>query len=500
MDKNNRIHIGFIILGACGHMGGTALVGLPFLIEKLQQIEVDVNLLYLVDPVKKFDWDKILKWCEKKLGYSPGIYQKIKDALYSTKFFHSRSISPFPIIIYDASPTLYHYDNFSEIISQNNDLFYLCEKPMILDPNQIKDLKNLCSDYNFFCELIETENPVFKKTKQYIVENNLKIKKLSFWRAGSSGIKKAICAGRSGVSGGALIDKAPHDFSITIGLLEPEEIKEFNGTNTGSRVIEADIHRFTIAPEYFLEKEQRMFLDASNHSSKQIEIDYLKDRSKLSADGLFSTSVRWKRRDGLGDVHGNYLFSWIGYTGYPDESMAHPKEKEFINRLNQLGFHQKDWLVIAEEKGPMTFLGPPDFKKDTSSARYKCRVEEVRIGVIECDKKTIVCNFLTKYKQLYRYAYAVNTKGKREPIYKGKPGQDSSKLKGKDVMDVFYAVSKACLKNENAKYIARKATLLTHQAILKAQSHAIDKLKPSVNSSDCFEKLLPIFKARIEVL
>lgn len=500
MDKNKRRRIGFIILGACGYMGGTALVGFPLLFKKLQKIKVDVNLLYLVDPAKGFDWDKILNWCEKKLGYLPGIYRKIKDALHSIRFFHNSTIKLFPIIIYDASPTPAHYHNLSEIISQNNNLFYLGEKPLVLDPNQIKDLKKLPPDYNFFCELIETENPVFKKTKQYIVNNNLKIKKLSFWRAGGSGIKKAICAGRPGIAGGALIDKAPHDFSITIGLLEPNEIKEFDGTDTGSRVNEADIHHFIIAPEFFLEKEQRLFLDATNHSNEQIEIDYLKDRSKLSADGLFSTSVRWKRRDGLGDVQADYLFSWIGYKGYPDESRAHPKEKEFISRLNQLGFHQKDWLVIAEEKGPKTFSGPPDFKEDTKSARCICRIEEVRIGIIECDKKTIVCNFLTKYGQLCRYAYAVNTKGEREPIYKEKPEQDYSRLKGQDLMAVFFAVSKACLETGNARHIARKASLLTHQAMLKAQTHALDKLKPSVNSSDCFDKSLPIFKARIKVL
>jgi hypothetical protein len=480
-------------------MGGSAIKGFPLLFRKLKKESVDINLLYLVDPKKEANWNRLLDWCEKRIGYSPGIYRKIKDALHSARFFQDINIDAFPIIIYDASTAQFHYPNLSEIISQNrnNNLFYLGEKPLVFDAEQIKDLDNLPKDYSFFCELIETENPVFKKTKQYIADNKLKIKRLSFWRAGSNGIKQAISAGRQGVTGGALIDKSAHDFSISIGLLEPEEIKGFCEGKKGSQVTQADIHYFIIAKEYF-EKRQRVFLDASNNSSEQIEIDYWKDRSKLSADGLFSTSLIWRRRGKLGNVEADYLFSWLGYTGYPDESKAHPEEKKFVDRLNQLGFKQNEWLVIAKDKKPKSSSDPLEDKYNASNKRYKCRIEEIRIGIIECDKKTIVCNFLTKYKQLYRYAYAINTRGEREPIYEEKRGQASGILKIKDLMSVIYAVSKDCLKRGSSKYIARKATLLVHQAMFKAQSIALDKLKPSPNSLDCFNKVLPIFNAHIE--
>lgn len=499
MHKGKSEQIGLIIFGALGYMGGTARKGFPLLYNKLKKESIDIKLLYLVDPKKEANWNKILDCCEDEIGYTPGIYRTTKDALHSIRFIQDINIDALPIIIYDASTAQFHFHNFAEVRGQNTkkNLFYLGEKPMVFDPEQIEYLNNLPKDYKFFCELIETENPVFKKTKQYIVDNNLKIQELNFWRAGGTGIKQAISTGRQGVTGGALIDKSAHDFSISIGLLEPEKIKRFYKGKNGSRVVNADIHYFIIAKEYY-EREKKYFLNASNNSSPKIKINYQKDRSKISADGLFSTSIIWKRENNLGNVRANYLFSWLGYTGYPDESKAHPEEKIFIDKLKRLGFTQDEWLVVEKEKGEIFSFNHNKKKNHPVARRFKYRIEEIRIGIIECDKKTIVCNFLTKDKQLYRYAYAINARGERETIYKEKRGLDYNEIKKKELTNIIYAVSKDCLLKEKSKYVARKVTLLAHEAMFKAQARALDKLKPSVNSLDCFDKLLPIFNSHIK--
>ena len=60
---------------------------------------------------------------------------------------------------------------------------------------------------------------MFRAVEQYLAEERLQVERLWMWRAGSGGLRKALRADREVVFGGALEDKALHDFSITLGWL-----------------------------------------------------------------------------------------------------------------------------------------------------------------------------------------------------------------------------------------------------------------------------------------
>ena len=113
-----------------------------------------------------------------------------------------------------------------------------------------------------FCDFIELVNPVFETVRGFVAENSLSIQELWLWRAGSSAIKKAVVCDRDGVMGGAVEDKALHDFSISVGLLGPGQISWVELVRTeGAQTIcasPASIFRKTVGR--FLVAQMRAFL------------------------------------------------------------------------------------------------------------------------------------------------------------------------------------------------------------------------------------------------
>lgn len=307
------------------------------------------------------------------------------------------------------------------------------------------------------------------------MRKRLNLKGIHLWRAGSSAVKKVIKADRDGIQGGALLDKSPHDLSITVELLEPERIKGFN-------VKDAEIVLFIAAPEAVL-KGERAFLDAVNDSTKCIQLDYQRNRKTLSADGLISASVLWHLEDREEPISSNYLFSWLGVSGAGAKTGVPVSQQWFTGYLRRLRFPPDQWLAIDSDKGPKRWINPPEFKEVAHDATHLCTVQEVRVGIIECDQSTIVCNMLPKYNQV-RWAFEVKPDGTRDEIYSENqvketevPADRYKKLKGDDLGKIFYVASLAALgKNDKAKYIRRDAAILVHSVLFEIQEHAINKI------------------------
>ena len=510
-----------IICGA-GYMGTNALKSIDVLANWfLSKQNITIRLIFIVELNYQDKFEIIKKiWKPPYYIFDPECIPPIFESNDLLISFLNPIIQCFQntlFIVYDATPTSMHYDNLIFFLTKFpvklpiNKVAYLGEKPLFIYPEHLQYIKN--EDVSsLFCEFIETVNPVFLAVKNYLSKKNLIIKEIWFWRGGSSAIKKAIEADRPGISGGALLDKSPHDFSISIALLEPEEIEDLS-------VLDAEIYQFVIHPYYFRQKVPCLLntrnepLHAEDFNS--LIKDWDKSRDKIPADGLFSCDVDWKVK-GQKTIKGKYLFSWIGLSGeITDEKEGlgnkikieglHPKERCFVDKLYQLKFYPEEWLTAACELGP---------KKITNSY-YKCykwqaKVEEVRIGIIRCEEKDtskeiyIVCNFLSKYGQLKRFAKAVKKEGERvikEPIYEDSDSIDYGKEKRKDLAKIFSQVIMASFSNNNAKYISKEAAIKVHEAIFKAQKIAFNKIKQNLSSQNFdhwFNKALPIFNKKIK--
>src|SRR5258708_2774453 len=102
---------------------------------------------------------------------------------------------------------------------------------------------------------------------------------MKFWRASGGGTKIFIDAQRRGVQGGALLDKAPHDLSLSINFL--------GGSGVSGQLRNAEVHYLIPAPGSKPTEGCRALVDTQNDSIQKISIDF-EQRLKLPADGMCS--------------------------------------------------------------------------------------------------------------------------------------------------------------------------------------------------------------------
>jgi len=484
--------VGMVILGAGGYMGKNGIHALKYLSKKLEEENIALRLLSFAEP-REQNWEEIKDLCSSCINQRPLEANRLVEALPLVEAL--RGEDHYPVIIYDATPTTLHFGNLLEVHQrEDNTLLYLGEKPIFTDEYEIKYLtENTGEDFQFFCEFIETENPVFLAVHKYLnkVKTDLSIKEMWLWRAGCSGIKKAISIGRGGVEGGALEDKSLHDLSISAGLLGSTNIEEVI-------VEDARIHSLILHSDYFFKENRKAFLTAGNKSSSQI-IANLKEKDLLPADGLFSMRVTWKLPDR--EVPAKYLFSWVGYNQLE-------QELEFVSELERLGFpiEPADVESSYPKHAPRKWLDISEpFKYVNQTEHYQAKMQEVRIGIFKCDSATgekyIVCNFLSKYN-LHRYAYVVELKdGRAEIIETLFLDEDSSttyeEKKGADLSKIFDDVVKHAFGIKRADFIGRKTTLLTHGIMIEARKQAIENL--STDAERWFEAAKGIFERNITV-
>lgn len=455
-------------------MGTNGIQALAPLNKRLVESGIRLRFLCLAEP-KEEERKAAIQLCNACINHPPMEANKLSEALL--RLDGARSEDSYPVLIYDATPTTFHHSNLIAVLQrQDNSLFYLGEKPIFTDPFEKKHLiLNTGEDFEFFCELIETESPVFLSVKEYLTaHSDLKITNIWSWRAGCSGIKKAILIGRLGVEGGALEDKSLHDFSISVGLLGRPQIKEAEVSN-------AEIHSLILHRDYYFNDGERVFLTVGNHATSEILVD-LRKEDKIPADGLLSMEVLWKLEDR--DVPAKYLFSWIGFNELEQEA-------EFVNLMEKLGFplNPISANLADSEEIPRRWLDtskPFEYVGDVE--KYTAKMQEIRVGVFRCEEdgkeKYIVCNFLSKYN-LRRYAYVVEMTDGRpiitETLFVDE--QDSSTYeykKKEDLARVLHNVIKHAFRESVAEYIDRQTTLLIHDVMIRARKQAFEKLSTDV--------------------
>lgn len=472
--------VGMVILGAGGYMGSNGIKALPALLQKLSQSNIDLKFLCIAEPVDRKKRPAI-RLCKAVVNLPFEKVNWLPDAL--SKLRGARGDERYPVIIYDATPTTFHQQHLV-IVRDNQDtsLLYLGEKPIFTDPFEKKYLTYKAGhDFEFFSELIETENPVFLAVKKYLIKNQrLKISQIWSWRAGCSGIKKAIQLGRLGVEGGALEDKSLHDFSISVGLLGRPHIQ-------AAKVSNAVIHSLILHRDYYFQKANRKsFLTVGNGATKSVRVD-LKKEDLLPADGLFSMDVSWQLRERT--VPAKYLFSWLGFNNLPEE-------EPFVNLLNSLGFPlfplESDYSDLKKRPRRWLDISKP-FRSPGRTNTYEAKMQEIRVSVFKCvagsREKYIVCNFLSKYEskdKLRRYAYVVEVKNGRPEITDElfvEPVNDKSyeEKKADELSSIFFNVINHGLGDSKALFIDRDTSLLVHDVMIKARKQAYRKFQPNNN-------------------
>jgi hypothetical protein len=388
--------VGIIVCGA-GYMGRENFLegSLPLLIPELKKSRISCNYVYVIEPDKKTR--KNLEKYNKGLDFEDygtfSTHLELFDYIERNQIIKKLNF----LLFYDASPTSGHYDNMSVLSSFSKkygiESAYLGEKPLCADVTGIKDMNRLPYEL-IFCELIEMVNPVFLKVKDYIENKNLEILELYFWRAGSSALKKVIGTDRAGIQGGALLDKSPHDFSISVGLLGVDSIDdkevEPNLEPPPDKVgpenpikpiklsfiedVKANIHYFSIHQDFFVQKK-RCFLDARNYPLYEEEFNKFLKEWKIGpkplimpADGLFSCSFNWKIKDNR-KIKATYLFSWIGVVSNIEERKFISEEEIFIKKFKKFGLESKMWLDYQYQEPKVEW-----FKKELQT-------EDVRIDL-----------------------------------------------------------------------------------------------------------------------
>lgn len=469
------MRVGFVVLGAAGYMAHDN--GLPSLVRAKKELAlrgIEVELLALADPAF-FDEKRTVKSRGSAAKFFSDLNpcefysnseQAIRDAVFGIPASTSRRLDC--IIVYDASWALLHSENLSMVLfSTNERTFYLGEKPIFFDPETIRRVKQE-RFLQFFCDFIETSDPAVTEIKQLIKRNGYRIKDMAFWRAGSSGVKKIVGHDQAGVQGGALLDKAPHDFSISTMLLEPNEIEGFE-------VASAKIHHLIpkkVGAAFEILTAENKFVPPSSQCFDN-RTDKTGSRFTLAADGLSSCSINWKLTGGR-VVPCRYLFSWLGYMGHIGEQFHNEEEKWFVSQLDSFGLTTDEWLM----------------KEFHTGSERRCLETQARIGIITVEDEDgqeakFVSNFImaddkgSGQRAVRRWAKLYRTPKPGE-LNKAKGLElnvDNAKTyreqKIKDLADVFQRVSLSALGVQDAKYLGTKAAFAVHESLLAARDIAV---------------------------
>src|SRR5258708_31845050 len=110
---------------------------------------------------------------------------------------------------------------------------------------------------------------------------------------------------------------------------------------------------------------------------------------------MCSFAIDWKSSE-HGNVCGEYLFSWLGITG-------HALEDALFEELSAHGIKRSDVILSYQkqegeiDQHPLS-KDPPSGHVEDQKLRT-ASIEEIRIGIIRCDDRTIIFNLLEKAKK-----------------------------------------------------------------------------------------------------
>ncbi|HEV2116492.1 MAG TPA: hypothetical protein VGR48_10730 [Terriglobales bacterium] len=455
-----NLKIAFVVLGGAGYMGMNGIRTLQRLNRVLGERVFDPERLLVVDlDLARPDSRRHPEWQEMA-----ALLNQRPHAI--AEFHHAR---PFlwglrmadpqcRVIIYDATPSIFHNGHLVQIAADRDArTIYLGEKPIFTALSDLESARHFSAECNFYCDLIETESPVFRGVAQYLQEERLQVERLWMWRAGSGALRKALRTDREVVFGGALEDKALHDFSITLGWLggagsvrriPPERIRVQNS------------HAFCLSDRAVL-FHQPGLLSMNNgvipsfHPIPTVGQDFHRDL--FPADVLTTVDCDWELAERT--VFASYLVSWVGVTGSS-------WEQDF----------QQRWHSVAGLELPIGQACETRLVEELGRS-FECDVQEVRLAIVECrgprGRQTILCNFLGKeaFPGLRRFAKAFAEHGRLvHNIYEDPRGRAGA-AKLENLADVFKRILQELKGEARAEHIGREATLLTHELMLRAHEN-----------------------------
>lgn len=363
--------VGLIVCGL-GHMGLRGFLTSISLAPHLHEHGLHLFIAGIVEPNPRPT--EIARSVCDALGIWPIFAQSLQQIL---EYYADHNIDTRNMIVYDASPSSKHLEHF--MMCSNRQIVYFGEKPLV---NHSAQLAILQFRQNFFCDFIDIANPAFLELKRYIDTNEICIEKARFWRHGSTAYK-AMRGERTGVEGGALLDKAPHDIALTISLIGFDNIKgmeaEVEPWGNGTLMF-ADFDSVYWDPPRFFTTRMR---DTTSAISPDV------------ADASFDMCINWQVDDKFGKrlLKTEYSFSWIGVLPGLDEALsqygfAHKDEE--ISRW-RAGNTVPEWLGVDEEKSSFQLPG--------------FRIEEARMCIIDGKLMTgkpitIIASFLPKLRNV----------------------------------------------------------------------------------------------------
>jgi hypothetical protein len=483
--------IAFVVLGGVGYMGMNGIRTLHRLNRVLGRRVFDPERLLVVDlDLARPDSRRRPEWQEMAalLGARPHAIAEFHHArpfLWGLRMADPRCW----VVIYDATPSIFHNGHLVQIAADRDPhTVYLGEKPIFTALSDLEAARHFPPECNFLCDLIETESPVFHGVAQYLEEERLHVERLWMWRAGSGALRKALRADREVVFGGALEDKALHDFSITLGWLGGSAV-----VRGVSAIRVQNGHDFCLSDRAVLFREPSLLsmnngLISSFQHIPALGRDFHRDR--FPADVVTAVDCDWMLPGRT--LPASYLFSWVGVTGSA-------WERHFRQR----------WRDVAALELPIGQAREAKYIEDLGRS-FECDVQEVRAAIVQCagrrGRQTILCNFLGKeaFPGLRRFAKAFGEPGKLlRNIYEDpRPRAGAAKLE--DLADIFKRIVQELKGGARAGHIGRDATLLTHQVMLRAHEqlrHNMQReLEKAGNSrwwQDVYPRSAALFAQRI---
>ncbi len=226
VEKVKVFHIG---LGSFGRYGFEKFVEMNNHFE-----EVDVELVGVCD--KDFERVENAEKFAESQDLSMDTWESIEQAYKTAERENNEDCE---ILIYDAGPAEMHADHIYR--SLRNNFFHLAEKPPSMTREEHIREKKLMLDnrVRFTVDFIERESPVVKKALELLEEKE--INSIEVFRESTIGVQKLLDPiNRSGVKGGAVMDKMCHEAYI-MDLTTPEKVEDvekeyympfsFNGEN-----------------------------------------------------------------------------------------------------------------------------------------------------------------------------------------------------------------------------------------------------------------------------
>ncbi|HEV2194954.1 MAG TPA: hypothetical protein VGR55_05205 [Candidatus Acidoferrum sp.] len=444
------MEIGVVVIGAAGNRGRSALEMLPKLAAQERTKGINLELVGMAEAREESRAD-LTSHVTTLFGFSLPVVGTLVEAIPQALRWMANGERQRKLIVYDASPTAHHYLHLMTVLphSERECIYYFGEKPLFTKEGQVDFVAHNFPGQTFFCEFIETENPAFRAANEFIRSERLQIQRMAFWRASCMGVAIAAGDGRGGVEGGALLDKAPHDLSVSLGLLEPRSVQSWSVHQVRAHLLALHEDAFRLGTRNFLSVARSSLQDISAPA---------RIPEHLPADALLSFDVDFTMPENR-VIPASYLASWVGIQNTEPELLLSA-------RLASLGIGTDEWL--NSERSLVSQDG-----------QFRYENQEVRLGLIEGmlhnRKVHLVLNLLAKFEGR-RFVYLITEDHRREIVFEEQDGRAYHDSKETDLFSVFQRVIEHCAGLRCAEYVSTEASLLVHQIMLHALTKANEQL------------------------